>query len=70
MSLEVDDNIKRQVKEIFQHMENKVYVKLFTDKDRCLTCAQTKEILELLAELAPENMIEITMYERETILLK
>lgn len=65
MSLEVDDNIKRQVKEIFQHMENIVYVKLFADKDRCLTCAQTKEILELLAELAPENMIEITTYERE-----
>ncbi len=65
MSLEVDDNIKRQVKEIFQHMENKVYVKFFADKDRCLTCAQTKEILELLAELAPENMIEITTYERE-----
>ncbi|MHA1551341.1 MAG: protein disulfide oxidoreductase [Candidatus Heimdallarchaeaceae archaeon] len=65
MSVEVDDNIKRQVKEIFQHMENKVIAKLFVDKDRCLTCAQTKEILELLAELAPENMIVIEEYIRE-----
>ena len=65
MSLDVDENIKRQVKEIFQHMENKVYVKLFADKDRCLTCAQTKEIIELLAELAPENMIDITIYDQE-----
>ncbi|NPD89146.1 MAG: glutaredoxin [Asgard group archaeon] len=65
MSLDVDENIKRQVKEIFQHMENIVYVKLFADKDRCLTCAQTKEIIELLAELAPENMIDITVYDQE-----
>ena len=65
MSLEVDENIKRQVKEIFQHMENKVYVKYFGDKDRCLTCAQTKEIIELLAELAPEGMINITIYDQE-----
>jgi glutaredoxin-like protein len=65
MSLEVDDNIKRQVKEIFQHMENEVIAKLFVDKDRCLTCAQTKELLELLAELAPENMIVIEEFNRE-----
>ena len=64
MSVEVDDNIKRQVKEIFQHMENKVYAKLFADKDRCLTCAQTKEILELLSELAPKGMLVIETFDR------
>ena len=65
MSVEIDDNIKRQVKEIFQHMENKVYAKLFADKDRCLTCAQTKEILELLSELAPEEMLVVETFDRE-----
>ena len=64
MSIDVDDNIKRQVKEIFQHMENQVIAKLFIDKEHCLTCNQTKEILELLAELAPENMIKIEMYNK------
>ncbi|MHA1667954.1 MAG: protein disulfide oxidoreductase [Candidatus Heimdallarchaeaceae archaeon] len=65
MAIDVDENIKRQVREIFQHMDKVVYVKLFVDKDRCLTCAQTKEILELLKELAPEGKIEIHEYFRE-----
>ena len=65
MSVEVDDSIKRQVKEIFQHMENKVYAKLFVDKDRCLTCTQTKDILEMLAELAPEGMFVVETYYTE-----
>ncbi|MHA1217752.1 MAG: hypothetical protein ACTSO5_03605 [Candidatus Heimdallarchaeaceae archaeon] len=55
MSVDVDDNIKRQVREIFQHMENQVTAKLFVDKEKCLTCAQTKEIMELLAELARKS---------------
>lgn len=65
MSVDVDDNIKRQVTEIFQHMENVVFAKLFVDKDKCLTCAQTKEILELLVELAPEGKIDLTVYNKE-----
>ena len=65
MSVDVDDNIKRQVKEIFQHMKNQVTAKLFVDKEKCLTCAQTKEIIELLAELAPENMIKIELFNKE-----
>ena len=65
MSVEVDENIKRQVREIFQHMENEVNVKLFGDKDRCLTCAQTKEILELLVELAPEGKLKLNIYNVE-----
>ncbi len=65
MSVDVDDNIKRQVKEIFQHMENEVTAKLFVDKDKCLTCAQTKEILELLAELAPENKLKVVIFNKE-----
>ncbi|MCE7741515.1 MAG: glutaredoxin [Candidatus Heimdallarchaeota archaeon] len=65
MSVDVDDNIKRQVKEIFKHMENEVSVKLFVDKDKCLTCAQTKEILELLVELAPENKLVLTIFNKE-----
>lgn len=46
-------------------MENKVYANLFIDKERCLTCSQTKEILELLSELAPEGMIEINLFNKE-----
>ncbi|MHA2357320.1 MAG: protein disulfide oxidoreductase, partial [Candidatus Heimdallarchaeaceae archaeon] len=65
MSLDVDENIKRQVKEIFQHMENKVYAKLFVDKEYCLTCTQTNEILTLLSELAPEDMLNVTVYNKE-----
>ncbi|MCE7748846.1 MAG: glutaredoxin [Candidatus Heimdallarchaeota archaeon] len=65
MSVDVDDNIKRQVKEIFQHMENQVTAKLFVDKEKCLTCAQTKEIMEMLAELAPENMIKVELFNKE-----
>jgi len=64
MSVEVDDNIKRQVKEIFQHMENQVIAKLFVDKNKCLTCTQTHEILELLAELAPEGKLRIDIYNK------
>ena len=65
MSVEVDDNIKRQVKEIFQHMEKEVIVKLFVDKDKCLTCTQTKQILELLVELAPEGKLKLDIYNKE-----
>ncbi len=65
MSVDVDDNIKRQVKEIFQHMENEVIAKLFVDKDKCLTCAQTKEILELLVELAPEGKLKLILFNKE-----
>jgi glutaredoxin-like protein len=46
-------------------MENKVYAKLFVDKEYCLTCTQTNEILTLLSELAPEDMLNVTVYNKE-----
>ena len=59
MSVNVDENVQRQVREIFQHMEKTVTIKLFIDKEKCLTCHETKAILEMLKELAPKDKIEI-----------
>jgi len=65
MTVEIDESVKRQVREIFGHMENKVIAKLFLSEDRCLTCAETKEIMYILQELAPEGKLEIQEFHRE-----
>jgi len=46
-------------------MENQVTAKLFVDKEKCLTCAQTKEIMDLLAELAPKDLLKVELYNKE-----
>lgn len=65
MTVEIDESVKRQVREIFGHMENKVIAKLFLSEDRCLTCNETKEIMEVLRDLAPEGKLEIQEFHRE-----
>ncbi len=65
MSVNVDENVQRQVREIFQHMEKTVTIKLFIDKEKCLTCHETKAILEMLKELAPKDKIEIIEFLKE-----
>ncbi|MHA1303979.1 MAG: protein disulfide oxidoreductase [Candidatus Heimdallarchaeaceae archaeon] len=65
MSINIDDNIKRQVSEMLKHMEQVVLAKLFLAEDRCLTCSETKEIMKIIAELAPEGKLKIEEYRKE-----
>ncbi len=65
MSLDIEDNVKRQVEELLKHMQNTVTIKLFVSEERCLTCKQTEEILQLIKTLAPENKIDLQIYNKE-----
>ena len=61
------NNMKKGIKQGLyrKNLKPDVIAKLFVDKDRCLTCVQTKEIIELLAELAPEDKIKVIIYNKE-----
>jgi len=63
MSINISDDIKHQVKEMLLHMENTVTAKLFLSDDRCLTCNETKEIIKIIADLAPEGKIKLEEYK-------
>jgi len=65
MTVQIDDNIKRQVSELLKHMDKPVMAKLFVSEERCLTCQETKEILEIIGSLAPEGKLNIELYEKE-----
>ena len=60
MSINVDENVQRQVREIFQHMEKTVTIKLFIDKEKCLTCHETKAILEIEKKYKLKEDFEIS----------
>ncbi len=63
MSLKVDENIKRQVAEMFKHMEKAVIAKIFLSDERCFSCNETLQILNLLGELAPKEKLIIKQFK-------
>ncbi len=65
MSINIDESIKQQVREILKNITNVVTVKVFLSENRCLTCNETVAIMNIIKDLAPEGKIKIEEYHAE-----
>jgi len=59
----LDDNIKKQVRELFRDLKDPVKVLLFTssDRERCEFCQETQQLLEEVVELS--DKLSLQMYD-------
>jgi glutaredoxin-like protein len=55
----MDKGTAEKVKEALSGMKADVHLLLFTDRERCTLCNETREILEELASLAPKLTLEV-----------
>ncbi len=66
MAIEMDEATKRQVTDLLSRMEDKVTIHLFLSQNHCLLCNETRELVEIIAGLAPEGKLELDVCECET----
>lgn len=52
MVVEMDDATREQVKEMFETLDNEVTIHLFTESEKCLYCNDTRDMVEMVAELS------------------
>jgi len=52
MVVEMDDATREQVKEMFETLVNEVTIHLFTESEKCLYCNDTRDMVEMVAELS------------------
>ena len=57
----LDEGIQKQVKEIFEGLEHEVEVLLFTRKEDCEYCDDTRQLLEEVTELS--NKLSLVVYD-------
>ena len=57
MVVEMDDATREQVKEMFENLVNEVTIHLFTEGDKCLYCNDTRDMVEMVAELS--DMVKV-----------
>jgi len=67
--IEVDEETKEAIKEVLSQMQNPVEVEFFTSANcagrETNWCVPTEELLDLLAELAPNGLIKLAKYKYE-----
>jgi glutaredoxin-like protein len=65
MAAMLDDNVKKQVSEMFATLEHRVEVLLFVSesKERCQYCAETRQLLQEVTDLS--DKLSLTVYDLE-----
>jgi glutaredoxin-like protein len=58
MVIEMDDETKMQVQEMFSGLDNDVTIHLFVEDHECLYCNDTRDMVQLIAELSDKVKIE------------
>ncbi|TFG26344.1 glutaredoxin [Candidatus Thorarchaeota archaeon] len=58
MVIELDDATKEQIIEMFENLVNDVTIHLFTGDHSCLYCNDTRDMVELVAELSDKVKVE------------
>ena len=58
MVVEMDDATREQVKEMFEALVNDVTIHLFTESEKCLYCNDTRDMVQMVAELSEHIKVE------------
>ena len=58
MVIEMDDETKTQLQEMFQALDNDVTIHLFIGDHQCLYCNDTRDMVELVAEFSDKVKVE------------
>jgi alkyl hydroperoxide reductase subunit AhpF len=66
----LDDNITKQIKEVFSNLENQVEILVFTSKNDCEFCDDTTELLKEVCELSPKLKYQGVDIDSEGSLVK
>lgn len=66
----LDDNILKQIRQVFAKLDQPVQVLLFVSKDRPDTCEPTRQLLEELIPLSDKLSLEVHDIEAEPELAK
>ncbi len=66
MAIEMDEATKRQVSDLLSRMEGNVTIHLFLSENHCLMCNETRELVEIIAGLAPEGKLVVDVCECDT----
>ncbi|RDE10792.1 MAG: glutaredoxin [Candidatus Thorarchaeota archaeon] len=61
MVVEIDEQTKQQVRQLFEKLENEVTIHLFTRDEECLFCNETRELVTKVAELS--DRIKVVPHE-------
>jgi glutaredoxin-like protein len=61
MSEFLNDDIKRQVGEVFEQLQHPVQILFFASKDQCETCTDTRQLLEEVVALSPK--LELSFHD-------
>lgn len=60
----LDQNAQTQIKDLFQQMDKPITIVLFTKEEPCLTCVETKQLLEEVSELSDKiTLVTKDLYE-------
>jgi len=58
MVVELDEETRKQIIEMFEHLQNDVTIHLFTEDHSCLYCNDTRDMVNLVAELSDKVKVE------------
>jgi len=62
----LDDNIVKQIEEVFAELSQPVHLMFFSGaKEKCEYCAETRQLLEEVAPLSEKISLEIIDFEQE-----
>ncbi|MFW9959260.1 MAG: thioredoxin family protein [Candidatus Odinarchaeota archaeon] len=61
MVVEMDDATREQVKEMFEALVNEVTIHLFIESEKCLYCNDTRDMVEMVAELS--KLIKVVKHQ-------
>ncbi|MFA5560860.1 MAG: thioredoxin family protein [Acholeplasmataceae bacterium] len=60
----LDQNAQTQIKDLFQQMDKPITIVLFTKEEPCLTCVETKQLLEEVSALSDKiTLVTKDLYE-------
>lgn len=65
----LDDNIKKQVQEVFANLNHPVDILFFgsRDQERCHYCAETKQLLEEVTALSDQLNLQVYDFEQDSV---
>ncbi len=63
MSVEIDEETKQQVRQILTNIQDPVTLRVFLDRENCVYCNETKNLVEQLAEMAPEGKLILDIHD-------
>ncbi|MFW9994005.1 MAG: thioredoxin family protein [Candidatus Odinarchaeota archaeon] len=66
MTVKLDENTKRQIKDMLTRMEGPVTAHLFLSQNHCLYCNEVKELMDNIVKLAPKGKLKLEACECDT----